>query len=273
MSGAAAAGEIADRGAVPEPILEVPILEVREVRKLFGGVAALDGLSLTLARGDLRCIIGPNGCGKTTFFNIVTGAFPPDEGRVLLAGRDVTGLPPHRIAARGVARKFQIPGVYPELSVAQNLEVPLAAAGGGRGPLALLRRRIDPARVDELLDFAALTAKAADPVGSLAHGEKQWLEIAMLLASGAETILLDEPTAGMSMVETQRTAELVRTLRRAHGKSVLVIEHDMHFVEMLDCPVVVMMRGRIVREGSYAQVSKDPEVIAAYLGTGLDADG
>lgn len=259
--------------AAPAAGPAVPLLEVREVAKRFGGIAALDGLSLSLGAGDLRCIIGPNGCGKTTLFNVITGAFPPDSGAVLLEGRDIAGAPPHRIAGLGVARKFQIPGIYPELTVAQNLEVPLAAASGGRrGPLSLLRQRIDPERLEELLDFAGLAAKAAEPVGTLAHGEKQWLEIAMLLATGARLLLLDEPTAGMSVVETQRTAELVKELQHRHGKTVLVIEHDMHFVELLDCPVVVMMRGRILRQGSYAEVSADPEVVEAYLGRDEDGD-
>ncbi len=249
------------------------LIEVREVHKRFGGVAALDGLSFILDRGDLRCIIGPNGCGKTTLFNVITGAFRPDGGQILVAGRDIAGMAPHRIATLGITRKFQIPGVYSELSVAENLEIALAAAGPGRSPLALLTRPIDRARLHELLAFAALTQKAERPVAALAHGEKQWLEIAMLLATGAEIILLDEPTAGMSVVETQRTAELVRTLRSEHGKTVLVIEHDMNFVRLLDCPVVVMMRGRVVRQGTYAEVSSDPEVIEAYLGSGIGVEG
>jgi ABC-type uncharacterized transport system ATPase subunit len=250
-----------------------PLLEVRGIVKRFGGVAALDGLSLTLGAGDLNCIIGPNGCGKTTLFNVITGAFLPDEGRVSFRGQDIIGMAPHRIAALGITRKFQIPGVYPDLAVAENLEIPLATAGERRSPLALVRHPTDRRRLKELLEFSALTGKASTTVSELAHGEKQWLEIAMLLATNAELILLDEPTAGMSVVETQRTAELVKTLRDEHGKTVLVIEHDMNFVRLLDCPVVVMMRGRVVREGKYADISNDPEVIGAYLGSGVGVEG
>lgn len=250
--------------------VDTPLLEIRGVSKNFGGVGVLEDLSLKVFKGDLRCIIGPNGCGKTTFFNIITGAFPPTTGQVYLAGLDVTGKAPEQIASRGVSRKFQVPGVYPELTVMENLELPLA---GGRdpGPFGVLTHRPSRARFTELLDLCGLAGKADAEVGALAHGEKQWLEIAMLMASDAEILLLDEPTAGMSVVETRKTAELIKRLREQFGRTVLVIEHDMTFVRLLDCPVVVLLSGRVLREGDYEEVRQDPRVIEAYLGKGASA--
>jgi ABC-type uncharacterized transport system ATPase subunit len=238
-----------------------PLLDIKGVHKKFGGVVALDGLDLALGVGDLACIIGPNGCGKTTLINVVSGAFPPDAGEVHFRGENITGLPPHRIARRGIGRKFQVPGIYPELSVAENLEVPLVARDpGGR------RRRLAHERLADLLAFTQLAGKADMPAVELAHGEKQWLEIGMLMAADAVLILLDEPTAGMTITETERTADLVRALSGATGKTILTIEHDMNFVRRLECRVMVMMRGRVFREGSYAELQADAEVRRAYLG-------
>ena len=234
----------------------------------FGGVVVLNDLSISLPENALRCIIGPNGCGKTTLYNVVTGAFEPTGGRVFIGGHDVTGKQPEAIARLGVARKFQVPGIYPELSVAENLEVPLAGRSGN-GPWNTIRDKRPRRMLDELLDLSGLGLKSETTVGTLAHGEKQWLEIAMLVATDAKLILLDEPTAGMSVIEKESTAELIRKLHRDLGKTVLVIEHDMTFVQLLDCPVVVMMNGTVLREGSYEQVRGDRRVIDAYLGKGV----
>ena len=243
-----------------------PLLEVRDVAKAFGGVRALAGVRLATADGELRCIIGPNGCGKTTLFNVISGAFPPTSGSVRFAGGDITGLPPHRISRLGIARKFQVPGIYPNLTVAENLEVPLVAGAGRRSPLGLLRPAAAPAHARDLLARFGLADLATRSAGALAHGQKQWLEIAMLLAGEARLLLLDEPTAGMTMGETAATADLIRSIQAERGIALLVIEHDMSFVQRLDCPVVVMMRGTVVREGSYREVQSDPAVRAAYLG-------
>ena len=241
------------------------MLEVHSIVKRFGGVTVLDELSLSLQAGSVNCIIGPNGCGKTTLFNVITGRLRPEGGRVVLEGRDITGLPAWRIAKLGMTRKFQIPGVYPDLTVAENLIVPLAASNRRAGMLATLFAKNED-RLTALLNLCGLAHKAEHKVETLAHGEKQRLEIAMLLAVEADLILLDEPTAGMSVPETQKTAELVKRLRTEFGKTVLVIEHDMSFVRALDCHLIVMLRGRVVREGRLEDIQTDPEVIAAYLG-------
>jgi len=229
------------------------LLAVHELRKRFGGLAAVDGVSFALGDGVLHALVGPNGCGKSTLFNLITGAIRPDSGRVVFAGRDITGLAPWRVARLGVGRKFQVPAVFDDLSVVENLAVP-AWVGG----------RIAPSTVAPLLARINLAGRAGVPAGALAHGERQWLEIGMLLASGARLLLLDEPTAGMTVAETAATAELIREI--AGAATVLVIEHDIGFIRRLDCPVTVMAKGRVLRSGSYADMRADAEVRALYFG-------
>jgi len=235
----------------------VQLLEVAGVEKDFGGVRAADGLDLALGEGEMLCLIGPNGCGKTTLFNLITGALRPDAGSVSFSGEELIGREPHEIARRGILRKFQVPGIYPDLTVAENLTVAIVDSGDEAA-----------SRIDELLALARLEEKRNLPAGSLAHGEKQWLEIAMVLARKPRLLLLDEPTNGMTAAETAATVALIRDLHGRFGCAVLVIEHDMGFVRDLACPVALMVRGRIERQGSYEEIQADPLVREVYLGAG-----
>lgn len=241
-------------------------LEVLGLVKDFGGLTAVAGLDLTLDEGELLAVIGPNGCGKTTFFNLITGALPVTAGEIRFQGREISGLPPYRIARLGIGRKFQVPGVFASLSVRANLDIPLFAEAGARGLRGLLRPRPSSGAIDALLGLAGLTDKADWPAGALSHGEKQWLEIAMVVASEPRLMLLDEPTAGMTFTETEATVALLKTIRAEKGIATLVIEHDMDFVRALGCEVAVMMRGAILCRGDYDQVSRHAEVRRAYLG-------
>ncbi len=244
-----------------------PLLEVHRVTKDFGGVQALRGVDLKIGHGELHCIIGPNGCGKTTLFNVISGAFAPTAGRVVFRGEDITGLAPYLIARRGIARKFQVPGIYTTLSVAENLEVALLARHESDGLRATLRSGSSTAsQISRLLRRFSLTGKALRAAGTLAHGLKQWCEIAMLDGTEAPLLLLDEPTAGMSTAETAATVQLIRRLQSERRATMVVIEHDMNFVRSLACPVVVMMRGTVLLSGSYDEVQTHPEVRQAYLG-------
>lgn len=242
-----------------------PFLTAQAIAKAYGGVQALDGLDLELGAGELLCIIGPNGCGKTTLLRVLSGEARPDSGRILLEGQPIHDRPAHLVARLGVARKLQAPGIWPELTVAENMAVPLFAVAGRWGFLGVLSpdRRRD---AHELLHLAGLAAHADRRAGELAHGARQWLEIAMLLGLRPRLLLLDEPTAGMTPAETRHTADLIHRIREEAGIATIVIEHDLAFVRAIEAPVAVMLRGRIVRRGSYAEVAADPLVREVYLG-------
>ena len=224
---------------------------------VFGAFQALDGLSLAVDPGEVRAVIGPNGAGKTTLLDAITGIIRPRSGRILLGdGRDLTRCSEAEIARAGVRRKFQKPSVFPALTVRENLAI-------GCGPDCPARAR--PARLARTLAETGLEGRAAVPAGALAHGEKQWLEIGMVLASEPRVLLLDEPVAGLSDDETARTAELIGALRRP-DRAILVIEHDMAFVEAVADRVTVLHEGRTLFEGGMAQARADARVIEVFLG-------
>lgn len=247
-------------------------LTVRGLRKSFGGIQALQGVGFELGAAEIKCIIGPNGCGKSTLFNILTGVLAPDGGTAELEGRRISGLPTHRISRMGIARKFQVPGVLADLTVMEHMEIALAARATDGHLFRTLGWRGDRAAVLAQLERAGLTEYASQIASQLPHGIKQRLEILMLVARGARLLLLDEPTAGMTAAETQTTIDLIRRINRETGTAILVIEHDMAFVRGLACPLIVMMRGQVIREGSYDEVRADPEVRAGYLGDRLARD-
>lgn len=241
-------------------------LTVRELKKSFGGIHALQGVSFELAAAEIKCIIGPNGCGKSTLFNILTGVLAPDSGIAELEGTRISGLPAHRISRMGIGRKFQVPGVLSDLTVMEHMEIALAARATQGHLLRTLGWRGDRAAALAQLNAAGLAEYGGQIASQLPHGIKQRLEILMLVARGARLLLLDEPTAGMTATETQATIELIRRINKETDTAILVIEHDMAFVRGLACPLIVMMRGQVIQEGTYDEVRADPQVRAAYLG-------
>lgn len=241
-----------------------PLLRVDKVTVDYDGFKALNGLELTLAEGTLTVVIGPNGAGKSTLCDTIIGRVRPTEGRVVLRGEDISRLPEHRIVAKGVCRKFQTPGVLTDLSVIDNL---LIAAAADRRWLSAFRIKVserDRAKAEDTLARIGLEERRHALAGELSHGEKQWLEIGMVVATGCELLLLDEPTAGMGAAESTRTAEIIRSLVGRH--SVLVIDHDIDFVEQLEGHVVVMHQGQLFKQGSLAEIRNDDEVASIYLG-------
>jgi urea transport system ATP-binding protein len=245
-----------------------PLLELRGVGVSFDGFRALNDLNLALAPGELRAVIGPNGAGKTTFLDVITGKVRPSQGEVLFQGRSVVGLSEHRIARLGIGRKFQTPRVFENLSPRRNLEL---AVSRSSAPLELLFGRLDGKsrdKVQRLLAVVGLENLANERAGSLSHGQKQWLEIAMLVAQDPVLLLVDEPVAGLTDEETQLTADLLKQLAGEH--TVLVIEHDMDFIRDLNAPVTVLHEGHVLCEGSMDQVQNDSRVIEVYLGQATD---
>lgn len=236
-----------------------PFLEIEGLTKSFGGVRAVDGIDLAIGADAMRCIIGPNGCGKTTLFNLITGYLPPTSGSIRFEGRDVPGRSLHDIARSGLVRKFQVPSIFAGLTVAANVESAFAARRHGAPP-------VGAADLGRLLATVRLDRHRHQIAGTLSHGQKQWLELAMVLATDPRLILLDEPAAGMTRAEKTETVRLIETIRRETRVTALVIEHDMDFVEALASPVSVMMMGRIVASGSFDEVRADRQVREAYLG-------
>ncbi|WP_172331029.1 urea ABC transporter ATP-binding protein UrtD [Mangrovicoccus sp. HB161399] len=241
-----------------------PLLEVTDITVDFDGFKAIDGFSLTLQPGELRILIGPNGAGKSTFCDTVIGRVQAASGSVRFMGEEIIGRPEHEIVRRGICRKFQTPGVLPSLSVRDNLAV--AAAKDRRWWTTFSHRRAaeEVQRVESILHTVGLADRAETLAADLAHGEKQWLEIGMVVATDAPLILLDEPTAGMGPNETSKTAKLVKSLLGRHA--VLVIDHDMAFVEELGGTVTVLHQGRFLQQGTVDEIRADPEVAAVYLG-------
>jgi branched-chain amino acid transport system ATP-binding protein len=250
-----------------------PILRVEALAKRFGGLQALGGVDLAVARGEFRAIIGPNGAGKSTLFNAMTGLLRPDSGRVTFEGREVTGEPPHRVARSGVARTFQITSVFHDLSALENLQVALLAHARRAWNVWPRANALYAAEARELLALVGLGGSAARPAGTLAHGDQKRLELAIALAGRPRLLLLDEPTAGMAAQERIESIELVHRLARELGLACVFTEHDMAVVFAVATRITVMHQGRVLVEGAPAEVRASPEVRQVYLGESLGLRG
>ncbi|QKH39653.1 urea ABC transporter ATP-binding protein UrtD [Achromobacter pestifer] len=240
------------------------ILSVEDLTVSFDGFRAVDGLSLRVAQDELRVIIGPNGAGKTTLLDIICGKTRPSAGRVMFQGRDLVRMAEFDIVRAGVGRKFQTPSVYEDLTVLENFEISLPNAHGVVRSLRFRRTPEVRERIQDMAGQVFLADRLAEKAGRLSHGQKQWLEIGMLLMQSPQLLLLDEPVAGMSPREREQTAELLARISR--GKSMVVIEHDMDFVKRIAHKVTVLHQGRLLSEGSVAEVQADPRVLDVYLG-------
>ncbi|MDA1155371.1 MAG: urea ABC transporter ATP-binding protein UrtD [Proteobacteria bacterium] len=242
------------------------LLEVSGVSVTFDGFRAINNLSIAIGEPELRAVIGPNGAGKTTFMDIVTGKTRPDAGRVLWGelSTDLVKLSESQIAKAGIGRKFQKPTVFEDQTDRANLSMALK---NKRGPFAVLSWKATPtdhARIVELAEEVGLADRPDHRAGDLSHGQKQWLEIGMLLAQDPRLLLVDEPAAGMTPAEREHTTDLLK--RAAQTRAVVVIEHDMEFIRRLDCRVTVLHEGSVLAEGSLDHVTKNQQVIDVYLG-------
>jgi len=249
------------------------IFDIRDLRKSFGALAAVDGVSMRVRAGAFHSIIGPNGAGKTTFFNLLSGNLTPTGGTILFKGRDITRLPVHRTAHLSIGRSFQITNIFPNLTVLENIR--LAAQALGRDNFRFWRNQahfhayID--RAWEVMDQVGLAARAYMPARTLPHGDQRKLELGMLLAPDPEVLLLDEPTAGMASEQVPELLALIEAIQAAGDKTVMLVEHNMHVVMSVSDFITVMHQGKVLAEGTPAEIAANEMVQAAYLGTLYDA--
>ena len=242
-----------------------PLLELSQIFVSFEGFLALNDLNLSLLPGELRAVIGPNGAGKTTFLDVITGKVKPTSGNVVFKNNSLIGMREHHIARLGIGRKFQSPRVFENLTVYENLALSVSYP---KKPLPLLigdHHSKNQDQIQHLINIVNLQSRRNTLAGSLSHGQKQWLEIAMLVGQDPDLLLVDEPVAGLTDEETELTADLLKSLAGDH--TVLVIDHDMEFIRRLNSPVTVLHQGNVLCEGSMESIQKDPRVIEVYLGS------
>ncbi len=242
------------------------ILETVGLTKVFKGLVAVNHLGFSMGQGELRCVIGPNGAGKSTFLKLIAGFLRPSSGRVLYRGQDITPLMPHERARQGIVTKFQVTNLFENLSVRENLRIPIQRRVLDR--VSFLRRadREIDLGVDRVLTQVGLMDRQDQRASQLSHGERQWLEIGMVLATEPMVMLLDEPTAGMTIEETRATAQMLKKIARSSGVTILIVEHDMHFVREIAERVSVMHVGQILTEGTVSEVEANEQVRKIYLG-------
>jgi len=252
---------------------QVGLLEVNGIVKSFGGLRALQDVSFSVAQGEIRAIIGPNGAGKSTLFHVMTGLFPPDSGEVVFDGGRISGLPPHRIIRKGIGRSFQITNIFPRMTVFENVQVALFAHHRvSRNPFTAARRNGSVASETlAILDQVGLADKHEMSASILSHGDQKRLEIAISLASRPRLLMLDEPTAGMSRFESRETVELLRSISREQGLTLVFTEHDMDIVFGISEKIVVLQQGAVIADGTPEEIRANPEVRKAYLGEEIQA--
>jgi urea transport system ATP-binding protein len=242
------------------------LLEIKGLTTTVSGYTILNNLDFVIAENELRVLLGPNGAGKTTLIAMITGQYKPTSGKIYFAGQDITGLPPDKIFQIGISRKFQVPNMYETLSLFNNVMVSLQ---GGRRVFATLFRKLSGEEADriwEILEFIGLADRAQDAADTLSHGERQWLELGMLMAANSKLLLLDEPTTGMTEQDKHKTAELIEKIAKNH--TVLLVEHDMHMVRLIARKVTVLHQGQVLAEGPLAEVVENETVRQVYLGKG-----
>ena len=240
------------------------LLAVEDLTVSFDGFKAIEGLNFYVDSNELRVVIGPNGAGKTTLLDLICGKTKATDGSIKFKNKELTKLPEHRIVWEGVGRKFQTPSVYEALSVYENLEVSYPKGKSVFGSLFFKNNAEVDGKIREVAESIFLSDLLDRPADELSHGQKQWLEIGMLLIQDPELLMLDEPVAGMSVSEREKTAELLNRISK--GRSVIVIEHDMDFVKEIASKVTVMHQGNVLAEGDMETVQSDPRVIEVYLG-------
>ncbi len=245
---------------------EAPLLDVRDAWKAFGGVQAVAGVSFSLGVGDVCAVIGPNGAGKTTLFNLLTGQLAYDRGRILFRGEGIGGVAPHRIWRRGISRTFQVPAIFHSLTVRENVQTALLSSAGRSRQMLTEAARLVRGSVDALLEQVGLLRYADDRCGTLSLGDLKRAELALALAGEPSLLLLDEPTAGMAVAERAELMRLVTAIVRARRLTVLFTEHDMDVVFGSASRILVMHHGRVLADGSPAEVRANPEVQRVYLG-------
>lgn len=242
------------------------ILEIQGLNTTVSGYTILDNLDFSIQENELRVVLGPNGAGKTTLIDMITGRYKPKSGTIIFNGENITRMAPDKIFVKGISRKFQVPNLYETLSVYDNIMVSLK---GRRKVFSSMFRKvskIDNDRIWEILEFIMLDNKAEDSVDTLGHGQRQWLELGMLIAAEPKLLLLDEPTTGMTKDGKEKTAELIEKIAEDH--TVMLVEHDMDIVRKIAKNVTVLAQGQILAEGPLAEVVENEEVKAVYLGKG-----
>jgi urea transport system ATP-binding protein len=241
-------------------------LVLTDVVVSFNGFQAVNGLNMSVGKGELRCLIGPNGAGKTTALDTICGQTRPESGSIVFKGKSLKNLEEHQIARAGIGRKFQVPSVFRELTVRENLQVAHCKRTGVLANAFRFGRGEETDGLEKLAALVGLQDQLGTSAGHLSHGQTQWLEIALLLAQAPELILMDEPTAGMTVQETHKTADLFNRLKGRH--TLIVVEHDMSFVKEIGEVISVMHQGQMLAEGTAQQIEQNRKVREAYLGSG-----